>query len=263
MCCSFSLFVFWSLSLLDSDSDSELSVDEHSSSYASSHSSDSEDDDMDIKPKWNNERQPLHSTPKGPSIAPKVEAVSNHVKPHCPKEAMTASDSEDPGGAERLRVETKVNVELHQENKLNHVGERGETPQDRETPTRENGPLSLPSNGPPSLGTHQPEPKKGILKNKITYPPPLTDKNMKNRLREKLSDYNPPPIIPPSKTPSVASDDGVSPVSVGNSNSAIIKPPIAPRPQLPQNGGVAMSMKAMTTNGGNESDSDGSNETSI
>uniref|UniRef100_A0A674AZ30 Cadherin EGF LAG seven-pass G-type receptor 1 n=1 Tax=Salmo trutta TaxID=8032 RepID=A0A674AZ30_SALTR len=220
------------VSLENSDSDSELSVDEHSSSYASSHSSDSEDDDMDIKPKWNNERPPLHSTPKGP-----MEAVSNHVKPHWPKEAMTASDSEDPGGGERLRVETKVNVELHQENKHNY-----------------NGPLSLPSNGPPSLGTHQPEPKKGILKNKITYPPPLTDKNMKNRLREKLSDYNPPPIIPPSKTPSAASNDGVHPVSVGN--SAIIKPPIAPRPQLPQNGGVAMSMKAMTTNGGNESDSE-------
>jgi len=40
-------------------------VDEHSSSYASSHSSDSEDDDIDVKPKWNNERQPVHSTPKG------------------------------------------------------------------------------------------------------------------------------------------------------------------------------------------------------
>lgn len=53
--------------LPDSDSDSELSVDEHSSSYASSHSSDSEDDDEEVhmKPKWNNERQPLHSTPKG------------------------------------------------------------------------------------------------------------------------------------------------------------------------------------------------------
>lgn len=40
-------------------------MDEHSSSYASSHSSDSEDDDIDVKPKWNNERQPVHSTPKG------------------------------------------------------------------------------------------------------------------------------------------------------------------------------------------------------
>lgn len=48
----------------DSDSDSELSEEEHSSSYASSHSSDSEDDDVDVKPKWNNERTPIHSTPK-------------------------------------------------------------------------------------------------------------------------------------------------------------------------------------------------------
>ena len=55
----------WSPPPPDSDSDSELSVDEHSSSYASSHSSDSEDDDIDVKPKWNNERQPVHSTPKG------------------------------------------------------------------------------------------------------------------------------------------------------------------------------------------------------
>lgn len=55
--------------LPDSDSDSELSVDEHSSSYASSHSSDSEDDDeIHMKPKWNNERQPLHSTPKGSAV---------------------------------------------------------------------------------------------------------------------------------------------------------------------------------------------------
>lgn len=71
-CVALSLFLSFGLplsfSLSDSDSDSELSVDEHSSSYASSHSSDSEDDDMDIKPKWNNERPPLHSTPKGPSI---------------------------------------------------------------------------------------------------------------------------------------------------------------------------------------------------
>uniref|UniRef100_A0A3Q1I1N8 Cadherin EGF LAG seven-pass G-type receptor 1a n=1 Tax=Anabas testudineus TaxID=64144 RepID=A0A3Q1I1N8_ANATE len=145
------------LSPSDSDSDSELSVDEHSSSYASSHSSDSEDDDIDVKPKWNNERQPVHSTPK-------VESVSNHVKPYWPTEATTASDSEDPGGAERLRVETKVNVELHPENKDNN---------------------------------HQPEQRKGILKNKISYPPPLTDKNMKNRLREKLSDYNHPTITTP------------------------------------------------------------------
>lgn len=49
----------------DSDSDSELSVDEHSSSYASSRSSDSEEEERSSKPKWNNERSPIHSTPKG------------------------------------------------------------------------------------------------------------------------------------------------------------------------------------------------------
>ena len=62
----------------DSDSDSELSVDEHSSSYASSHSSDSEDDDIDVKPKWNNERQPVHSTPKGICVVqPSLEIKHN------------------------------------------------------------------------------------------------------------------------------------------------------------------------------------------
>ncbi len=60
----------------------------------------------------------------------------------------------------------------------------------------------------------------GILKNKITYPPPLTDKNIKNRLREKLSDYNPPQI--PRKT-SVGSNEGVR--SGTEANSIIIKPP--------------------------------------
>ncbi|KAM6985970.1 cadherin EGF LAG seven-pass G-type receptor 1 [Aplochiton taeniatus] len=265
----------------DSDSDSELSVDEHSSSYASSHSSDSEDEDMDIKPKWNNERQPVHSTPKQNAV--QVEAVSNHVKPYWPAEATTASDSEDPGRAERLKVETKVNVEMHSENKLNHVGEREPPPdQAEEAPVKETAPPSQPN----SSSNHQPEQRRGILKNKISYPPPLTDKNMKNRLREKLSDYNPPTITsapnngpaplasstnitPSSRPPSLASNDGVRPNSHGN--SVIIKPPIAPRPQIPvpppahrdQNGGTAMQLKLATVNGGNESDSDGSNETSI
>lgn len=61
--------------------------------------------------------------------------MSNHVKPYWPTEATTASDSEDPGGPERLRVETKVNVELHAENKLNHAGDREKEPQsERERP---------------------------------------------------------------------------------------------------------------------------------
>ncbi|XP_066525030.1 cadherin EGF LAG seven-pass G-type receptor 1 [Hoplias malabaricus] len=221
----------------DSDSDSELSVDEHSSSYASSHSSDSEDEeDVHRTPKWNNERQPLHSTPK-------VDTVSNHVKPYWPVEATTASDSEEAGGAERLRVETKVNVELHQENKLNHIGE---TTQDKDPPARDGAPPSLQNSN------HQPEQRKGILKNKIIYPPPLTDKNMKNKLREKLSDYNPPTIS--SRTPSVASDGGNSHVIIKNPN----RPAVPPREN-----GVAMNLRSTTVNGGNQSDSDGSNETSI
>ncbi|XP_034019490.1 cadherin EGF LAG seven-pass G-type receptor 1 isoform X2 [Thalassophryne amazonica] len=262
----------------DSDSDSELS-DEHSSSYASSHSSDSEDEDVDIKPKWNNER-PLHSTPK-------ADSLSNHMKPYWPTDAITASDSEDPGGAERLRVETKVNVELHPENKLSQMCEKEkENPQERnrQTPSKDTAPPSQPS----SNTNHQPEQRKGILKNKISYPPPLTDKNMKNRLREKLSDYNsptinnnssstsPPPsynnIMTPSSQPSsLASNDGVHPSN--HDSSSIIKPPIAPRPLIPNhpstpiyceaNGDMAMHLKSGTVNGGNESDSDGSNETSI
>lgn len=69
----------------------------------------------------------------------------------------------------------------------------------------------------------------GILKNKITYPPPLTDKNMKNRLREKLCDYSLPQI--PRKSPSVGSDEGVRPET--EPNSIIIKPPpLVPKPAL-------------------------------
>uniref|UniRef100_A0A3Q1D3F5 Cadherin EGF LAG seven-pass G-type receptor 1 n=1 Tax=Amphiprion ocellaris TaxID=80972 RepID=A0A3Q1D3F5_AMPOC len=213
-------FISSLLSTSDSDSDSELSVDEHSSSYASSHSSDSEDDDIDVKPKWNNER-PLHSTPKGDSVA-------NHVKPYWPTEATTASDSEDPGGAERLRVETKVNVELHPENKLNHVGER----------EREFSDTNVSSYS-------------GILKNKISYPPPLTDKNMKNRLREKLSDYNSPTITSPP--PNNNNTSSPPPSSVN------IMIPTRPPPAgiyRETNGGVAMHLKSGTVNGGNESDSE-------
>ncbi|KAM9467566.1 cadherin EGF LAG seven-pass G-type receptor 1 isoform 2-T2 [Clarias gariepinus] len=220
----------------DSDSDSELSVDEHSSSYASSHSSDSEDDDegVHMKPKWNNERQPLHSTPK-------VDTVSNHKKPpYWPTDATTASDSEEAGGAERLRVETKVNVELHPENKLNHIGE---PPQDKESSSKDGGSINQTNSN------HLPEQRKGILKNRITYPPPLTDKNMKNKLREKLSDYNPPTISP--RTPSLTSNDGV------NSHNVLIKAPHRILPPREQNGMV------LNINGGNQSDSEGSNETSI
>ncbi|XP_036005287.1 cadherin EGF LAG seven-pass G-type receptor 1 isoform X4 [Fundulus heteroclitus] len=262
----------------DSDSDSELSADEHSSSYASSHSSDSEDDDLDVKPKWNNER-PLHSTPKG-------DSVPNHARPYWPTEGTTASDSEDPGGTDRLRVETKVNVELHPEHKLNHVGERErEALSEGDKQTAGNAKDVAPPSQPNS--NHQPEQRKGILKNKISYPPPLTDKNMTNRLREKLRDCSPtitspPPInnnntspLPPStvnimapssRPPSQTSTDGG--VRLGNHDrGSLVKPPVAPRPQLSNgpppggiyretNGGVAMHLKSGTVNGGNDSDSE-------
>ncbi|XP_077449680.1 cadherin EGF LAG seven-pass G-type receptor 1 isoform X2 [Stigmatopora argus] len=266
----------------DSDTDSELSLDENSSSYASSHSSDSEDDDVDVKPKWNNERQPVHSTPKGRGP---VDSVSNHVAPYWPTDAMTASDSEDPGAPEKLRVETKVNVELHPENKINHMVDRdGESPQDgdKQASGRANEVMTPTAH---TNSNQPPEQRKGILKNKIRYPPPLNDKNMKNRLREKLSDYNSPTITspppnyntatspspvnimgPPSHRPSSASNDGNRPSNKGN--GSLVKPPVAPRPQIAvggtlpagvyrdTNGGVAMHLKSGTVNGSNGTDSE-------
>ncbi|XP_067292429.1 cadherin EGF LAG seven-pass G-type receptor 1 [Pseudorasbora parva] len=217
----------------DSDSDSELSVDEHSSSYASSHSSDSEDEARHSKTKWNNERTPIHSTPK-------VDAVSGLEKPYWPQEPPTASESEDMGGQEKLRVETKVNVELHQGNKLN-----------------QNGDVSQSESSPSQPNSNQ-LPRRGILKNKITYPPPLTDKNMKNRLREKLSDYNPPQI--PRKTPSVESNEGL--LSGTEAISTVIKPP--PLPPQPAPNGITVELSTSPVTLADEDfDSDGSNETSI
>lgn len=93
---------------------------------------------------------------------PLVESVSNHVKPYWPTEATTASDSEDPGGAERLRVETKVNVELHPENKLNHVGERErETLPERDKQTAGNARDAAPASQPQGNSNHQPEQRRG------------------------------------------------------------------------------------------------------
>ncbi|XP_056307479.1 cadherin EGF LAG seven-pass G-type receptor 1 isoform X2 [Danio aesculapii] len=227
------LFFHKSKKTQDSDSDSELSADEHSSSYASSHSSDSEDEERHSKTKWNNERTPVHSTPK-------VDGVSGHGKPYWPEEMPTASESEDMVRPEKLRVETKVNVELHQGNKLNH-----------------NGDLSQ-SEGPPSQPNSNQLPRRGILKNKITYPPPLTDKNMKNLLREKLSDYNPPQIS--RKTPSPGSNEGLR--SGPEPPSIIIKPP--PVPPKPTLNGLTLDLTTRPVTLADEDfHSDGSNETSI
>ncbi|XP_044136159.1 cadherin EGF LAG seven-pass G-type receptor 1 isoform X1 [Bufo gargarizans] len=231
----------------DSDSDSELSMDEHSSSYASSHSSDSEEEEMETEQQWkptspkNKERGPVHSTPK-------VDSVPNHVKPYWPADCVTASDSEDQEGKCKLKVETKVNVELHNENKVNHCGD---APHDKENEAQnKDGKLINNHNN------QQPELRKGILKKKVTYPPPLTDKNMKNRLCEKLADYNQSTIS--SRTSSVCSNDGVRPVT----DNAITLKNSRRDNSREQLNGIAMSVQVAPTNG-ETSDSDGSNETSI
>uniref|UniRef100_A0A803T343 Cadherin EGF LAG seven-pass G-type receptor 1 n=1 Tax=Anolis carolinensis TaxID=28377 RepID=A0A803T343_ANOCA len=215
----------------DSDSDSELSLDEHSSSYASSHSSDSEEDAIDAEKKWNaatsksNDRGPLHSTPK-------VDSLPNHVKSYWPSESIAASDGEEPSAKQKLKVETKVNVELHQENQANHSSE---IPPDKENEVqqKENKPFSQQNH-------QQPEQRKGILKNKVTYPPPLVDKNIKNRLREKLSDYNQTTIS--SRMTAIGTNNGIR----SNSDSGVtVKNPR--RDQLPEQiNGLAMNLHVGT-----------------
>ncbi|XP_028603460.2 cadherin EGF LAG seven-pass G-type receptor 1 isoform X2 [Podarcis muralis] len=215
----------------DSDSDSELSLDEHSSSYASSHSSDSEEDGVEAGKKWNaassknNDRGPLHSTPK-------VDSVPNHVKPYWPSEGVTASDGEEPSAKQKLKVETKVNVELHRENHTNHSSE---APPDKENEgqQKENKPLVQQNH-------QQPEQRKGILKNKVTYPPPLVDKNMKNRLREKLSDYNQTTIS--SRMTSIGTNNGIRATS---DSGVTIKNPRRDQPPEQING-LAMNVHVGT-----------------
>lgn len=175
----------------------------------------------------NNEHGPLHSTPK---------------------ECVSASDGEDPGRKQKLKVETKVNVELHRENQVNHSNE---APQDKENEgqQKENRPLAHQNN-------QQPEQRKGILKNKVTYPPPLVDKNMKNRLREKLSDYNQSTIS--SRTTSLGTNEGVrSPSDLGVTVKNVRRE--QSRDQL---NGMAMNLHVGTGHA-DTSDSEGSNETSI
>ncbi|XP_074182682.1 cadherin EGF LAG seven-pass G-type receptor 1 isoform X1 [Rhinolophus sinicus] len=172
----------------DSDSDSELSLDEQSSSYASSHSSDSEDDGVEATDKWDPSRGPVHSTPK--------DAVANHVPAGWPGESLAGSDSEELGEKPCLKVETKVSVELHLGQQGNHCSEHlldGDI-----------GVQSRPGGAPP---TQPPEQRKGILKNKVTYPPPLTEKTLKSRLREKLAECEQSPAS--SRSSSLGSSDGV------------------------------------------------------
>ncbi|KAG8517967.1 Cadherin EGF LAG seven-pass G-type receptor 1 [Galemys pyrenaicus] len=170
---------------LDSDSDSELSLDEHSSSYASSHSSDSEDDGGEAEDKWDPPPGPVHSTPR-------VDAAGSHIPAGWPDESLAGSDSQDGPG---LKVETLVSVELHPETPGNHCSQRA--------PDLEGGTPPRPAGAPPG---QPPEQRKGILKNRVAYPPPLSEKTLKSRLREKLAECEQSPAS--SRSSSLASSDG-------------------------------------------------------
>uniref|UniRef100_A0A8C3Y0A0 Cadherin EGF LAG seven-pass G-type receptor 1 n=1 Tax=Catharus ustulatus TaxID=91951 RepID=A0A8C3Y0A0_CATUS len=97
---------------------------------------------------------------------------------------------------------------------------------------------------------------KGILKNKVTYPPPLVDKNMKNRLREKLSDYNQSTVS--SRTTSLGTNEGVR----SPSDSGVTVKNVRREQSRDQLNGMAMSLHVGTGHA-DTSDSEGSNETSI
>ncbi|XP_068955424.1 cadherin EGF LAG seven-pass G-type receptor 1 [Petaurus breviceps papuanus] len=232
----------------DSDSDSELSLEEHSSSYASSRSSDSEEDGAGEENKWMpgsckaSDRGPVHSTPK-------ADSLSNHVKATWPPDGVTGSDAEDARCKPKLKVETKVNVELHQEDQGDDGGQ--DAPSDKENPG-----LPRDNQTAPQTNPQHPEQRKGILKNKVTYPPPLSERNLKSRLREKLADGNQTMSL--SRTSSLGSSDGICPVldpGVTVKNS----PREHARDQL---NGVVMNVRTGTVRT-DASDSEGSNETSI
>ncbi|XP_031529421.2 cadherin EGF LAG seven-pass G-type receptor 1 [Vicugna pacos] len=221
----------------DSDSDSELSLDEQSSSYASSHSSDSEDDGAEAEDKWDPARGPIHSTPK-------VDAAANHIPAGWPEETLAGSDSEEPGEQPCLKVETKVSVELHLDPQGNHCSER--------VPERESGGPPKATGVPPS---QPPEQRKGILKNKVTYPPPLTEKTLKSRLREKLAECEQSPAS--SRSSSLGSSDGIR----APDSTITIKTPCR-EPGREHLNGVAMNVRAGSAQA-HGSGSEGSNETSI
>uniref|UniRef100_A0A7N4P878 Cadherin EGF LAG seven-pass G-type receptor 1 n=1 Tax=Sarcophilus harrisii TaxID=9305 RepID=A0A7N4P878_SARHA len=189
---------FWSFGFTgnDSDSDSELSLEEHSSSYASS--SDSEEDGVDEENKWapgsckTNDRGPIHSTPKG---------TGQGGKATWPPDSVTGGEGEDARCKPKLKVETKVNVELHQED---DGDDSKDLPSDKENPG-----LPRDNQTAPQPNHQHTEQRKGILKNKVTYPPPLSERNLKNRLREKLADYN--QTMSSSRTSSLGSNDGICP----------------------------------------------------
>ncbi|XP_038612021.1 cadherin EGF LAG seven-pass G-type receptor 1 [Tachyglossus aculeatus] len=224
----------------DSDSDSELSLDEHSSSYASSRSSDSEEDGVEAEKHWStassrsNNRGPAHSTPK-------ADPPPDHVKSSWPPDSPTGSDGEGTAARPRLKVETKVDVELHREGQGNHCPHLPPLGEDDGA-----GPTADARADPQPNNPQQPEQRKGILKNRVTYPPPLAERSLTNRLRDRLSDDG------PGSLPSRAADPG----------GAAAKGPRREAGGRDQLNGVAMAVRTGTALA-DHSDSDGSNETSI
>uniref|UniRef100_A0A667YJH3 Cadherin EGF LAG seven-pass G-type receptor 2 n=1 Tax=Myripristis murdjan TaxID=586833 RepID=A0A667YJH3_9TELE len=201
------------LDVADSDSDSDLSLDENSSSFASS---DSEDDRGRRKQRWNNERarRPEHSAPPG--------KPATHM-PYWPVEPPTASESEDPGGGgETLRVETKVSVDLNDQ-----------------SPSEKEGGASPGSPGSPD-SKRQPERRRGETLCFLSAQE--VAQNMKNRLREKLSDFTPPHVHPRSPP----TNRSLCAVTMGN--GVIIRlpprPPLSPRQQ---HNGITMVTAMLTT----------------
>lgn len=88
-----------------------------------------------------------------------VDSISNHVKPYWPTECVTTSDGEDPGGKQKLKVETKVNVELHRENQVNHSNEAPRE-NENEGQQKENKPIQQQNN-------QHPEQRKGKSANPV------------------------------------------------------------------------------------------------
>lgn len=77
----------------------------------------------------------------------------------------------------------------------------------------------------------------GILKNKVTYPPPLTEKTLKSRLREKLAECEQSPAS--SRSSSLGSSDGVR----GPDSAITVKSPRR-EPGREHLNGVAMNVRA-------------------
>lgn len=169
--------------------------------------------------------------------------MANHVPPGWPDESLARSDSEEPGDLPPLKVETKVSVELHREGQGTPCGDHPLGPES-----------GAPAKPTATFNSQPPEQRKGILKNKVTYPPPLTEQALKGRLRERLGCERSPAS---SRTSSLGSCDAVR-----TSDGAITVKSPCREPGREHLNGVAMNVRTGSAQA-DGSDSEGSNETSI